>query len=120
MPCTLPDKLLGTYSARFVLVGQTALWFYAMNSGAGAKLICGYMQKEQSLFPFTHSIGFGAEEEAICECWIYLWLWFAKAIGCGLAFFDAKNEEPDRANNWHEGDENPSTTFANVVHAANA
>ena len=50
----------------------------------------------------------------------YLGLWFAKAVGGGFTFFDAKNEEPNRTDDRYEVNEDPFSALTDVVHAANA
>ena len=79
-----------------------------------------HAKKRKASSPLPIAVALGQRKRRFANVESYLGLWFAKAVGGGFTFFDAKNEEPDRANNWHEGDENPSTTFANIVHAANA
>ena len=79
-----------------------------------------HAKKRKASSPLPIAVALGQRKRLFANVESYLGLWFAKAVGGGFTFFDAKNEEPNRTNDRYEVNEDPFSTLTDVVHAANA
>ena len=79
-----------------------------------------HAKKRKASSPLPIAVALGQRKRLFANVESYLGLWFAKAVGGGFTFFDAKDEEPNRTNDRYEVNEDPFSTLTDVVHAANA
>ena len=57
-----------------------------------------HAKKRKASSPLPIAVALGQRKRRFANVESYLGLWFAKAVGGGFTFFDAKNEEPNRTN----------------------